>query len=210
MPIILLLLLIPACLIIPVARTERYLYRFLTTASCLLIMVFGRGEAGLTPWQPFAALVVSLAGDYFMAHKLRHSIYYVMGILGFACAHLFHLLFILSNLKFNFGIPAAVVLLFSSYSIYLFKYVEKDIQHRSLKIASVAYVYLSCTVMSLSAGLDLPLIPKIIYILAIALIGFSDTMISERDFRCKIYGEKLVLPTYFTAHILFTAFMILY
>ena len=76
-----LLLLIPAALAILRLTTRKYPFSALTTLACAaLIAVYGRAPAiGLAA----AALAVSAAGDWFLAHNRGRETFYALGVGGF-------------------------------------------------------------------------------------------------------------------------------
>ena len=70
--------------------------------------------------------------------------------------------------------------------------------------AALAYLFVSCFSLGAAWGIRLSGLPKWGYVLGIALILFSDTLIAITEFMGNDRWEFLILPTYYLAHIVIT------
>ena len=178
-----LLLLIPAALAILRLTTRKYPFSALTTLACAaLIAVYGRAPAiGLAA----AALAVSAAGDWFLAHHRGRETFYALGVGGFLVGHA--------------PSPMALVaggLLLALYAAYLTQIVLPGMP-KMLRLPAVLYTLVSIAgfTVALTSG-------DAVYASAIALLLFSDTMIAAADFAGRKELSFLILPTYYLCHIL--------
>ena len=188
-----LLLLIPAALAVLRLATRRYPFSALTTLACAaLIAVYGRAPAsGLAA----AALAVSAAGDWFLAHHRGRETFYALGVGGFLVGPAL-LAFAAHRATLS---PMALVaggLLLALYAAYLTQIVLPGMP-KMLKMPAVLYTLVSIAgfTVALTAG-------DAVYASAIALLLFSDTMIAAADFAGRKELSFLILPTYYLCHIL--------
>lgn len=200
-----LLILIPAVFAILQLRTHKYIFSALTTLVCAAIAL---------PTAPVlaAALLVSFIGDYFMAHKGSKEWMYLLGIAGFFLSHvvfiahsLLHVLFAGHETFFLNRVPrtlytregmltGAVLALW--FTPYLILRVIRKVPNL-LKIPVILYTFISIVGFACAVITGNPL-----YILGIAMLLFSDTMIAESDFVGNRKTGRLILPTYYLCHIL--------
>ena len=185
--------------------TKKYIFSALTTLTCAAIAL---------PYAPVmaAALFISFIGDYFMAHKGKSEVKYLLGIAGFFLGHVIfiahsmlhipfaaHEAFFLNTtprtLFFRKGLitGAALAIWFTPYLI--LRVIRKV--PKLLRIPVVLYTFISIT--GLAAAV---MTGSRIYILGIAMLLFSDTMIAESDFVGNRKVSRLILPTYYLCHIL--------
>lgn len=193
-----------ATILIPIAFallrhfTKKYIFSALTTLSCAAIAL---------PYAPVmaAALFVSFIGDYFMAHKGKNEVKYLLGIAGFFLGHIVfiaHAMLYIPASTFPEFEPhihkglitgAALVLCFTPYLLLrVIKRVPKLLQIPVVLYTLISIAGLACAVMT----------GDWIYILGIAMLLFSDTMIAESDFVGNRKVSPLILPTYYLCHIL--------
>lgn len=199
------LILIPIAFALLRLRTGRYIFSALTTLSCAAIAL---------PSAPVlsAALFVSFIGDYFMAHKGSKEWMYLLGIAGFFLGHvifiahsMLHILFAAHEAILLNALPRTVYLreglitgaaLLLGFTPYLLLRVIKRVPNL-LKIPVMLYSLISSVGLACSVITGNP-----IYILGIAMLLFSDTMIAETDFVGNPKTGWLILPTYYLCHIL--------
>lgn len=185
------LILIPVVCALLRLVSGKYIFSALTTLSCAAIVL---------PHAPVmaAALAISAAGDYFMAHKGDREILYVCGIAGFLLGHVLLIAHAMTTAQhFSAGLYAGAAL-GAFFGPYLFMRVIKKVP-AMLKLPVVLYtlislVGLACAVMTGEA----------LYIIGVACLLFSDTMIAECDFVGSKATGPLILPTYYLCHILVT------
>jgi hypothetical protein len=67
----------------------------------------------------------------------------------------------------------------------------------------------SCLALSAAAGLTWTGASKILYVTGISLIVISDTAISLNEFLGIKAADRIVLPTYFPAHLAITASLLI-
>lgn len=189
-----LLLLIPTALAVLRLATRKYPFSALTTLACAaLIAVYGRAPAsGLAA----AALVISAAGDWFLAHHRGREMFYALGVGGFLVGHALLIAFAAHRAALS---PMALVaggLLLALYAAYLTQIVLPGMP-KMLKVPAVLYTLVSIAgfTVALTAG-------DAVYASAIALLLFSDTMIAAADFAGRKELSFLILPTYYLCHIL--------
>ncbi len=183
-------------------RTGAYTYSALITAACALVMLLG----GLKDMSLllFFGLIVSIAGDWFMAHQGRSPLNFFFGVGGFGIAHLLFIAYALKRFSFS---PAALIatgVLFVGYALYfiLRVYPKVDI---AIGSAVTVYALVSLAGLYCAFSMNAPAAEKILYILGIASILFSDTMIAESEFLRQKWAGPLILPTYYLCHILLAA-----
>ena len=189
-----LLLLIPAALAILRLTTRKYPFSALTTLACAaLISIYGHAPAsGLAA----AALVISAAGDWFLAHHRGRETFYALGVGGFLAGHALLIAFAAHRAALS---PMALVaggLLLALYAAYLTQIVLPGMP-KMLRLPAVLYTLVSIAgfTVALTSG-------DAVYASAIALLLFSDTMIAAADFAGRKELSFLILPTYYLCHIL--------
>lgn len=199
------LILIPVIFALLRHFTKKYIFSALTTLACATIAL---------PYAPVmaAALFISFIGDYFMAHKGKNEVKYLLGIAGFFLGHVVFILhsmlyipfaaheaFFLETtprtLFFREGLLTSAVLALW-FTPYLLLRVIKKVP-KLLRIPVMLYTFIS--IAGLSAAV---MTGNWIYVLGIAMLLFSDTMIAESDFAGNRKVSPLILPTYYLCHIL--------
>ena len=178
-------------------RTYRYIFSALTTAfSAVAATVFALLYGGAFPWFLVAGLVMSVIGDYFMAHKKGPGLYYVLGIAGFFAAHALFVVHAASRGVFSAGFCVFGAMLTVGYGVYLFCRALKKVP-QFMKAPVVLYSLIS------SVGFTCALMTgNMLYILGVGALLFSDTMIAENDFVGNTAAGKWILPTYYLSNIL--------
>lgn len=200
-----LFLLIPAAFALMQLRTGKYIFSALTTLACAAIAL---------PNAPIlaAALFVSFAGDWFMAHKGDKEWMYLLGIAGFFLGHVVFILHALTHVLFaaheEFILRISPRVLYTReglftgaflalwFTPYLMLRALKKVP-KLLKIPVVLYTFIS--IASLACAV---ITGNLFYILGIASLLFSDLMIAECDFVGNAKAGPLILPTYYLCHLL--------
>ena len=192
------LALIPVCFAILRLMTRKYLFSALTTLSCALLSLTPIWRNGWH-WSRIilpAALVVSAVGDYFMTHKGGHAEIYRLGIAGFLVAHVLFIVHCCTQWRPRAWIFAIGLILVVAYGFYLLCRALPGIP-RLLRLPAALYTLISVTGFMFSLMTGNPL-----YIVGIALLLFSDTMIAEHDFVHNRAAGSLILPTYYLSQLL--------
>ena len=152
-------------------------------------------------WMIIAAFLFSIGGDWFLSHKHGDAGMFVAGIALFFVAHVGYLSYALLNgrIKWLFTMILLVgYLLFFALKIY------PGIEDKTLMIAALIYLLISCFSLGAASGLQVGKWEKWAYILGIFLILFSDTIIAFKEFAGYKELNYLILPTYYLAHISIT------
>ena len=186
-----LLILIPIVFTLLRLKTGKYIFSALTTLSCAAVALLNAPIMA-------AALFVSFAGDYFMAHKGNNDMKYLLGIAGFLLGHIIfiaHALLRAVDVRAGLLTAAILAIWFTPYLLLrVIGRVPKLLKLPVLLYTFISIAGLSCAVMT----------GNILYTLGIAMLLFSDTMIAENDFVGNSMTGWLILPTYYLCHILVT------
>ncbi len=151
------------------------------------------------------AFLFSIGGDFFLSHKTgprgERPLWFVYGIGLFFMAHLFYLVYFSGEAAFSI-IPLLILLV--PFLIYFFTRIYFRLKEMSLKVAVFLYLIISCFSLALAIGFQADGWSKFSFITGIGLIVFSDTCIAEAEFMGLTSLRKLILPTYYAAHIALT------
>ena len=185
--------------------TGKYVFSALVTLSCaLIVLVSGGHEPGRSALMALG-LVVSAVGDYLLAHQHGHPERFIAGVAAFGAAHLIFMIYALCAFRFRPLALGFIAVLAAFYAAYLLRSVLPG-QAVPMRIALSGYTLVS--LMGLFFALcanEATMAQRLLYILGIACIVFSDTMIAEADFVHHRWAHKYILPTYYLCHILLTA-----
>lgn len=195
-----LFILIPAAMATLRLITGNYIFSALTSLSCAAVAcLFGTSPAR---WFLTAGLLASVVGDFYLAHKGLYANAYIKGIAWFFAAHALFIGYTARHIRFDAAGAVVLCLMLIGYGFYLSaRVLPKTAKAMRLPLALYALISvagLSCAVMA--KGLNL----QPLYILGIASIVFSDTMIAEADFVRNTSVSGWILPTYYLCHILIT------
>lgn len=183
------LIVIPTVFALFQLTTRKYVFSPLTTLSCAALALTHSPVMA-------AALAVSAVGDYFMCHKGNREILYVLGIAGFFLGHVVFILYAsLRAVSVTAGLIVGAVLAVG-FLPYLFLRVLNKVP-QLLKIPVVLYTLISITGLAFAAATG-----DALYIVGVASLLFSDTMIAESDFVGNPATGRLIMPTYYLCHIL--------
>ena len=165
----------------------------IVSLSCAAIVLAVRGA--VSPL--FFGLIVSVAADWFMAHKAGRTGWYLCGIGGFFAAHALFLWDVLLDASLAPLPFLAFALLAAGYGLYLARRILPRVSDARMRLAIVLYMLISAA--SLGFSLAAPGAARTLGLLCIVL---SDTLIAESDFAGNRAAEAWILPTYFLCHIL--------
>lgn len=165
----------------------------IVSLSCAAIVLAVRGA--VSPL--FFGLIVSVAADWFMAHKAGRTGWYLCGIGGFFAAHALFLWDVLLDASLAPLPFLAFVLLAAGYGLYLARRILPRVSDARMRLAIVLYMLISAA--SLGFSLAAPGAARTLGLLCIVL---SDTLIAENDFAGNRAAGAWILPTYFLCHIL--------
>ena len=165
----------------------------IVSLSCAAIVLAVRGA--VSPL--FFGLIVSVAADWFMAHKAGRTGWYLCGIGGFFAAHALFLWDVLLDASLAPLPFLAFALLAAGYGLYLARRILPRVSDARMRLAIVLYMLISAA--SLGFSLAAPGAARTLGLLCIVL---SDTLIAESDFAGNRAAGTWILPTYFLCHIL--------
>ena len=181
-----------------------FAYKAGVTLSCLLIILLTHKSNLKKPsdiWFIILAFIFSIIGDWFLSNKGDSFMMFAAGIGLYFIAHGGYLAYALSNGKFN--LPFTAVVLFA-YLVFFFWVLWPVIEEPILLFATLIYLLISCFSLGASVNLKNPPLVKWSYFIGIALILFSDTIISFKEFTTYQELNFLILPTYYAAHMVIT------
>ena len=198
------LLLIPTVFAILALNGFGFFFKSGSAGAGILIILFawfGKWGKFKDIWMIVGAFFFSISGDWFLSHMNGDTNMFISGISLFFIAHIGYLSFALMNGKIKWIFTLIVL---AGYLILFFIRVYPSFEDSRLMIAVLIYLLISC--FSLGASVGIKAIPgiRLSYILGIALILFSDTIISFKEFVGHNNLNFLILPTYYLAHILIT------
>ena len=198
------LLIIPAVLAVLALNGFGFLFKSGTAGAGIFILIFvyfKRLQYSMDVWMIIGAFLFSIAGDWFLSNMKGDSGMFVTGIALFFVSHIGYLSFALMNgkIKWTFtGILLAGYLLFFVLKLY------PSFDNSILMAAALIYLLISCFSLGAALGIDAKPSVRLSYIFGIALILFSDTIISFKEFVDYNRLNGLILPTYYLAHITIT------
>ena len=155
----------------------------------------------LDVWVVILAFVCSMIGDYFLSNMSGDNSMFIIGISLYLTAHVGYLIFSILNDTIRWKITTLITIAFLIfYSLTLYP----NILDRTLAFTVLFYLIVSC--ISLGAALGIKTLPniKMPYFIGIALILFSDTLISLKEFMSYETLDFMILPTYYLAQICIT------
>lgn len=165
----------------------------------LVVLLRPQQERRRALWWVVAAFAFSMLGDYFLSSRRGREHYFLLGIAAFWVAHLGYLAYALTRGRIHVH---ALILLLAGYLTYHFRLVAPAIESAVLGGAVLAYLLVSCVSMAAAIGMRAQPPERALYIAGVALILFSDTVISFREFLGFHRLDALILPTYYLAQIL--------
>ncbi len=148
-----------------------------------------------------AAFVFSALGDYFLSNKRGNESFFVIGIGLYFLAHCGYLSFALCNGRVSW---IALGILLASYLTYYFLKLGGAIDDQVLSFAVLLYLLISCLAVATGFGLQWTGLMKWSFVFGICMILLSDTAISFNEFLKYKDWNRIILPTYYLAHITIT------
>ena len=200
-------LLIPLVFIVLAVTGYGFIYRAAVSVSCAIIVWFmsERSTNSSILWI-VAALLISIAGDWFLSHVRGVPVRFIYGVCLFFVAHIGFLCFCLKNGRMNRYVLSFVL---TGYLIFFFVMLRPALMSDTiLFIAVLAYLLISCFSLVAAVGLRLSLMTRLCFSLGIALLVFSDTLIALKNFAGHAELKSLILPTYFASHLFITLSLI--
>ena len=170
-------------------------------ALILFIAYANRLGKTLDVWVVILAFVCSMIGDYFLSHMQGNTTFFIIGISFYLLAHIGYLIFSLLNGAIHWKSTIGLIAIFL---VFFYFVLYPTLVNNTLALMVLIYLLVSCA--SLGAALGLKMLPAVKwpYVIGIALILFSDTIISFTEFIHYDELNFLILPTYYLAQIAIT------
>lgn len=144
------------------------------------------------------AFSFSIVGDWHMSHRNDETIRFIYGIVFFFFAHTGYLWYALLNGNLKWKITTILLL---AYLLFFVLMLFPKLTNTSLLLAVLAYLIISVVSLGAACGIDGNNRSRILFVLGISSILFSDTIIALREFVGFQSLNKLILPTYFLSQI---------
>jgi uncharacterized membrane protein YhhN len=195
------LLLIPFASAILALNHFGFPFKAGVAASGILILWWvypGKLSQSKDVWAIFGAFLFSIAGDWFLSNRHGETSRFIMGIALFFLAHVGYLTFAMMNGRLN---RLLTIIILAAYLGFYFFILSPGIEDKTLNVATLLYLLISCFSLGAALGMRGNSGFKWLYILGIALILFSDTIIALREFAKYKDLDFLILPTYYLAQI---------
>ncbi len=143
------------------------------------------------------AFAVSAVGDYFMATRGTDVGRFMAGIGSFLVALLGYLLFAALEGAVNPVTLVALLVLLAGFVPYYFFALRPAIEAKPLAAAALVYLLVGSATLAAAIGVRLPAAPRALYAGGVALLVFSDTIISMVVFLRREPLAWLIHPTYY-------------
>ncbi|MDR1780758.1 MAG: lysoplasmalogenase [Tannerella sp.] len=203
--LILSLILIPILCAVAALNGGGYLPHVAVPVTCILLVAFFCGRSvRRTRWLLIAALLFSIAGDWMLKHRGGDEMRFIYGIALFFVAHIGYLAFCLRNGRIKW---LWLTVLLAGYGLFFALMLVPAIGGMEMQVAVLLYMLISCFSLAAAPGLRFSAVARWLFTAGIASIVFSDTLIALYEFPHKaqwLYA-CLMMPTYYAAHILVTA-----
>jgi len=173
-------------------------------AVCIAItaglLLWHRRAARWSDWLLPVAYLCCMGGDAFLFHRGDKVWMFIAGIALFGLTHLSYFTLLICNGRLNRwvgGIVTGGLLIYFATCL-----LPLPDMPSGLKIAVLVYLLLSCLTLSAASGLRLAKPAKTAFIAGVALMLFSDTTISFKEFLHWEPLNFLLMPTYYYSLIL--------
>ncbi|EAR01460.1 lysoplasmalogenase [Maribacter sp. HTCC2170] len=152
----------------------------------------------LDVWVVAIAFGASMVGDCFLSSMNGNSSMFMIGIAFYLLAHIGYLLFSVLNGIIKRGLTVGILIAFL---IFYFLALYPSIPDKLLALIVLFYLVVSC--VSVGAAFGIKACPKVKwpFVIGIALVLFSDTIISLKEFVKYNSLDFMILPTYYLAQI---------
>jgi len=183
---------------------------FSCAAACIVLgLVFQRGNRGL--WLLAAAFILSFIGDVFLGRRSNIT-FFIYGIVFYFIAHgcfLFYASMAITKGKLSRPLLAAVTV---PYAVFYFAFLLQSPRLKENSVLAVAvllYLLISC--LSLAASVDLSFLSTVswLFTAGIFCLLLSDTIIALGDFMRYRRFSFMIMPLFYTSHILIVLSVIL-
>jgi len=152
-------------------------------------------------WFIIAAFLFSAAGDWFLSYKEDSFSRFALGIGLYFFAHAGYLGYALANGKVHKIFTSFLLI---GYLLLFYFLLYPAISDTLLLVSVLLYLLISCISLGAAAGVKLRPVEKWSFFAGITLILMSDTIIAFHEFTSYQDLNLLILPTYYSAHLLIT------
>lgn len=173
-------------------------------ALCILVLL-GQGTDALRR-APSVLLVcgafaASMVGDTYLSTRGDSVARFVTGVAAFGVAHVLYTAYGLAHGKMHWPVLALAL---AGFGAWFAVGLAPGIESRALLVAALGYTALSCVALGAAAGMRDRGAVKAPFVVGIALIVFSDSLIALGEFGGNRTMSALILPTYYLAHVAIT------
>ena len=198
------LFIVPVVLAIFATLGYGFSYKAGVTVSCIIILLVAyknHFKEDADVWFILMAFFFSIIGDWFLSNKGDSFLMFSIGIGLYFLAHAGYLWYALKNGRPNWIFTIIVLI---AYLTFFFVMLWPAIDDAILLGVTLVYLLISCFSLGASIDLNLSQTVKWSYFVGIALILFSDTIISFKEFTSYQDLNYLILPSYYIAHMAIT------
>lgn len=203
-------------------KKGKFCFKAGVTGSCVLLItaasLIGGAGIGVNFLYLIPAFVFSIAGDAFLSFRRGRDSFFIAGIGMFFVAHVFYIFYVSASAD---TVSSAVI--FAFLAVLLLVYfgfrLSKGVKSAALKAAVLIYTLISCLSLSVAVSAvaanvysdsgPAEVASSLVYCIGILFIVFSDICIGENGFAGREKAGRLILPTYYAAHMILTASVIL-
>ena len=167
------LLIIPMVLAILAVAGFGFFFKAAVPGTCaiiLAILFWKQLKSGPDIWFVIAALLFSIAGDWFLSNKGDSFMMFSAGIGLYLFAHLGYLWFALKNGRIH---TLFTIVLLAGYLLFFFVKLYPALDDTILLIAVLLYLLISCLSLGAAFGIKLPPVIKWSYFAAHMSITFA-------------------------------------
>ncbi len=183
-------------------------HNWMSLAFGVLVGVLALWRGSGVSWLMFFGFMASCVGDWFLSVRPSGKWYFLYGVLSFSVAHILFMVYAW-RLGGDWSRWLALILAIV-YIPYVVFFLVPRVSPPVVLAAVVLYAVLSLTTLTLSSGMRIGRLPKILFICGIGFLVFSDTLISLRNFLDVKPVGKWVIPTYVLSHIFLFASSVSY
>jgi hypothetical protein len=180
-------------------RTGELMWKLAVPAGCALALVAHRTD-DRQRWREIAPVLVAfgfaLVGDAFLSLRAGRVSWFLAGIAAYFCAHLGYLTYSLRRGRLHGPTLAVALTAFLAYAVWR---LAGAVPEPALRAAVIAYGLVSCASLAAAAGLRQGRLAWGLFVGGIALLVFSDTLISFNEFLGYRAWNGWILPTYYLA-----------
>lgn len=203
------LLIIPIVLAILALNGFGFIFKSGTAGAGILILsfiYFKKLKHASDIWMIIGAFLFSIAGDWFLSNMKGDSGMFVTGIALYFVAHVGYLTFALMNGKIKWTFTGILIV---AYLVFFFLKLFPSFDDSVLMVAALIYLLISCLSLGAAVGIKTSPAVRWSFVFGIVMILFSDTIISFKEFVGYQELNRLILPTYYLAHISITLSLLL-